>query len=48
MRNPDLDFENLNPDFPIKRTHSLFKQHIKSCNAKRQRHAMPENDEKQQ
>ena len=22
LGNPDLDFENLNPDFPIERTHS--------------------------
>ena len=27
---------------------SLFKQNIKSCNAKRRRHATPENGEKQQ
>ena len=28
--------------------HSLFKQNIKSCNAKRRRHATPEKGEKQQ
>ena len=28
--------------------HSLFKQNIKSCNAKWRRHAMPEKGEKQQ
>ena len=28
--------------------YSLFKQNIKSCNAKRRRHATPKNDEKQQ
>ena len=28
--------------------YSLFKQNIKSCNAKRRRHATPESDEKQQ
>ena len=28
--------------------YSLFKQNIKSCNAKRRRHATPENGEKQQ
>ena len=27
---------------------SLFKKNIKSCNAKRRRHATPENGEKQQ
>ena len=26
LGNPDLDFENLNPDFPIERTHILKKQ----------------------
>ena len=28
--------------------YSLFKENIKSCNAKRRRHATPENGEKQQ
>ena len=28
--------------------YSLFKKNIKSCNAKRRRHATPENGEKQQ
>ena len=28
--------------------YSLFKQNIKSCNAKRRRHVTPENGEKQQ
>ena len=27
LGNPDLDFENLNPDFPIKRTHRHYEMY---------------------
>ena len=33
LGNPDLDFENLNPDFPIERT--LYKHFVRSIRATR-------------
>ena len=32
----------------LENIYSLFKQNMKSCNAKRRGHATPKNDEKQQ
>ena len=31
LGNPDLDFENLNPDFSIERTHSFVLLHVRPC-----------------
>ena len=38
LGNPDLDFENLNPDFPIERTlRSFFKFHVVVVQKQRER-----------
>ena len=43
----DIDLTRVKSE-ALDNIYSLFKQNIKSCNAKRRRHATPENGEKQQ
>ena len=43
-----LSLDHIKEPVYLDNIYSLFKQNMKSCNAKRRRHATPENGEKQQ
>ena len=42
LGNPDVDFENLNPDFPIERTLSVL-DHLHCVHDRQRSHSMKEN-----